>query len=72
MRRRMKLIIAGLAALAVYALAGGKRRRDECPRRRIGQAAPSARRRKGWDEVDEASYESFPASDPPSFSGGKL
>lgn len=26
---------------------------------------------KGWDDVDETSYDSFPASDPPSHFAGK-
>ena len=74
MRRRVKLIIAGLAALGVYALASGGRRRNDETRRRLGQGSPAerGRSRKRWDEVDEASDESFPASDPPAFSRGKL
>lgn len=72
MRRNVKLILAGATALGLCALLGGKRRPGEEARRQIGRAVPAPRRGKDWDEVDEASDESFPASDPPFFSGGRL
>ena len=74
MRMSGKLIMAGLAALGVCALAGGGRRASEEARRQEREKAltkPDATRRR-WDEVDEASDESFPASDPPSYSAGKI
>jgi hypothetical protein len=73
MRRSVKLLIVGLAALGVYALASGRRPRQQIPRR-TRQGAPAKRipSREEWDEVDEASYESFPASDPPSYSRRNL
>ena len=71
MGRMLKLALAGLAVMGAYKYAkGGRRRNDEA---RPGEDAIGGREpsRKGWDEVDEASYESFPASDPPSHSRGK-
>ena len=69
MRRKVKLMLAGIAALGLWALIGGRRRLGG---RQIGPAVPARRGRKAWDEVDEASYESFPASDPPFFAGSRL
>ena len=73
MGRMLKLAMAGLAVMGAYKLArGGRGRNDEA--RRDDEKAIAGRdpARDRWDEVDEASYESFPASDPPSHSRGKL
>jgi hypothetical protein len=73
MGRMMKLAMAGLAVMGAYKYAkGGRDRNDQA--RRAGKDAIAAREpsRERWDEVDKASYDSFPASDPPSHSRGKL
>lgn len=84
MRRSVKLVMVGLAAYGLYAFArGGSRRSDRASRRPIGRDGGEGRgdgdteatrtsSRSSWDEVDEASYESFPASDPPSYSRGRF
>jgi hypothetical protein len=74
MRRRVGLILAGMAIVAAYALASAARRsqqqRLQPLARRLpwrGRAPAYETRRSDWDEVDEASYLSFPASDPPAY-----
>ncbi|MBL8908755.1 MAG: hypothetical protein JNM20_18935 [Rhizobiales bacterium] len=49
----------------------GKRRRVVGPPDYVRPAGPESMRDPPpcWDEVDEAADESFPASDPPAFSG---
>jgi hypothetical protein len=77
MRRSVKYLMAGLAALGVYKLATGARRGNGRQPQRLAspkREGPQARREPShqrWDEVDEASYQSFPASDPPSYSRNK-
>ncbi len=72
MGRMMKLAMAGLAVVGAYKYAKGSGRNDQA--RRAGEDAIAGREpsRERWDEVDKASYDSFPASDPPSHSRGKL
>ena len=49
----------------------GKRKREVEPLDNVRPAGPESMRDppRCWDEVNEATDESFPASDPPAFSG---
>lgn len=65
------IIVAGLTVGGLYLLGGADtdqmRSISDRRRQRLRSAALAGRRRRdgSWDKIDEASDESFPASDPP-------
>ena len=70
MDRRPLFLIGGLAAVFAAAYAVQRLLADPSVRDRLGLPEPGPQPHYG-DEVDQASEDSFPASDPPSYSQPK-
>jgi hypothetical protein len=67
MDRRPLIVVGGAAALLVSAFVVRRFLADPAMRRRLGLSEGGPQPHYG-DEVDVSSEDSFPASDPPSFS----